>query len=506
MRPLSGETRSRDLARMADRPLDLLVVGGGATGAGVALDAASRGVRVGLVEREDFAAGTSGRSSRLIHGGIRYLRHAEVGIVRESLRERAILMRLAPHLVRRMPLLVPTRRALVRAIVKAGLTAYGLLGLGRGIGGHRRVGDEEGHRIAPALPGSAEGYVMHDGHTDDARLTLEVVRQAAAHGALVANHAEVVALIGEGRVRGAVVTDTISGESLEIRARTVVNATGAWAGRVQELAAPGTLRLRPSKGVHLVFDRRRIPLHGGLFLPSIADRFGFIFVIPWGPRVYAGTTDTDYRGDLSDPGVDPEDSAVVLGSIERSLHAGLEEADVVASWAGIRPLLDTGRDSTRDLSRGHLVREGPPGLVTVTGGKLTTYRAMAEEVTDLVVRRLGGGPRSRTASLPLGLTQPLDAALARAGAEAAALGHPPELGRRLVALYGDDSRTALALVREDPSLAEPLVPGLPVRRLEPTIAREREMALTDEDVLVRRTRLAPMDEKAAIRALPTLPR
>lgn len=505
MRALSAETRSRDLSEMADRSLDVLVVGGGATGAGVALDAASRGFQVGLVEREDFAAGTSGRSSRLIHGGLRYLRHGEVGIVRESLRERAVLMRLAPHLVRRLPLLVPARRRLLRLAVAAGLTASDLLAAGHRIGGHRRVGDEEGRRIAPGLARSAAGYVMYDGRTDDARLTLEVVRRAAANGALIANHAEVVALGGEGRVRAATVADAISGEALEIRARVFVNATGAWADRVQGLAADRTPRLRPSKGVHLVFDRERIPLHGGLFVPSVADRFGFVFAIPWGPRVYAGTTDTPYEGDLAEPGVDPDDEAIVLASLERALRTGLERADILSSWAGVRPLLDTDRGSTRDLSRRHIVYEDPPGLVTVTGGKLTTYRAMAEEVTDLVARRLGGGPASRTATLPLGLTEPLAAALARSAAAARDLGAPAALGHRLVALYGDDWPDALALAREDPSLADPLVPGLPVRRLEVRIAREREMALTDDDLLVRRTRLAAMDADAGARALAALP-
>lgn len=505
MRELSAETRRAHLEAMAERALDVLVIGGGATGAGVALDAASRGLSVGLVERDDFAAGTSGRSSRLIHGGLRYLRNGEVGLVRESLRERALLMRLAPHLVRRLPMLVPARRTTGRAIVKAGLEAYDLLAVGYGIGRHRRVGDEEGRKIAPSLPRSAEGYVMYDGRTDDARLTLEVVRAAASLGTLVANHAEVVALVGEGRVRGARLADRVGGESLEVRARALVNATGAWADRVQGLAASRTPRLRPSKGIHLVFDRGRIPLRGGLLVPSVAERGAFIFVVPWGPRVYAGTTDTPFDGDLDAPTAGPEDVEVVLRSLERALKAGLTEEDVVASWAGVRPLLDTGRGSTRDLSRGHMIYEDPPGLVNVTGGKLTTYRAMAREVVDGVAASLGVGAPSRTDRIPLGLTAPLEQALERAAAEAARLDQPPDLGRRFVALYGDDWSAGLRLIAEDPALALPLAEGLPVRRAEVVLARRREMAVTDDDVLVRRTRLTTMDEHAAARARGSLP-
>ncbi len=502
MRELSTRTRGRHLEAMAEDTLDVLVVGGGITGAGVALDAAARGLSVGLVEREDFAAGTSGRSSRLIHGGIRYLRHGEVGLVRESLRERDLLVLLAPHLVRPMPFLVPVRRLRHRAPIRAALALYDLLAVGGDCPPHRRVDDEEGRRLAPALARGAAGYVYWDARTDDARLTVEVMRQAALRGALVANHAEVRDLLGEAAVRGARVVDRLSGGEVEVRARIVVNAAGAWADRVHGLARREGPRLRPSKGVHLVFDRSRIPLRGGLLVPSLAERGAFIFVVPWGARVYAGTTDTPFEGDLDEPGVSPGDVEVVLGSIDRALRIELTEEDVLASWAGVRPLLDTGEGSTRDLSRRHVVYEDPPGLLTVTGGKLTTFRAMAEDAVDRVSRGLGKGGPCRTGEIPLGLTRPLGAALDRAAAEVDRLDLPPDLGRRLVALYGDDWEEGARLVRESPSLADPILPGLPARRVEAVLARSREMAVTDEDVVVRRTRLATMDERALGAPLP----
>ncbi|HEX9823325.1 MAG TPA: glycerol-3-phosphate dehydrogenase/oxidase [Actinomycetota bacterium] len=504
MRELSAATRLRDLEAMADRELDVLVVGGGATGAGVALDAAARGLSVALVERDDFASGTSGRSSRLIHGGLRYLRHGDVRIVRESLRERGILSRVAPHLVRPFPILMPARGAVDRSMLRAALTTYGLLAGGGPLGRFRRVGGRDAARLAPAVERPA-GFVFPDCKTDDARLTIEVIRQASARGALVANHAEVVDLIGEATVTGARIRDRAGEGSLEVRARVVVNAGGAWADRVQALAHPSPARLRPSKGVHLVLDRARLPIEAGLFVPSVVGFASFVFAIPWGPRVYAGTTDTPFEGDLDRPTVEPEDAGIVLSSLERAVRRDLTADDVVASWAGVRPLLDRGGASTRDLSRRHVVWEDPPGLISVTGGKLTTFRAMAEEVVDRVAQKLGRGEPCATARLPLGLTRPLDDAIRHAEAEAGALHHPPALGRRMVALYGDDAAEALRRVADDPGLAEPLAPGLPVRRVEAVLAREREMALTDEDVLVRRTRLARMDEAAAERARSTLP-
>ncbi len=493
MLELSARTRRDHLERMAQDELDVLVVGGGITGAGVALDAASRGLSVGLVERDDFASGTSGRSSRLIHGGARYLQHGEFGLVYESLRERNLLRRLAPHLVRPLGFLIPTRRPVNRMYVGLGLSMYDTATLGRTILPHRRVSRAEALRLAPTLARPSGGHLSFDCRTDDARLTLEIIRTAASLGALVANHASVEAFAGNGRVRGATVVDRLDGGRMDVRARVVVNATGAWAGAVQGLATSTPTRLRPSKGIHVVLDRGRLPIRCAVTVPSTARDGSLVFAVPWGPRVYAGTTDTPYDGDLDSVAAEPEDVAVVTDSLARAFEGHLGANDVLATWAGIRPLLDTAGSSTRDLSRRHLVTENPPGLVTITGGKLTTYRAMAQDVVDGVCRTLQRGGPCRTRSIPLGLTRPLDGERHRAEREAGSLGLPPSSGIRLVERYGDDWESAVAMIRQDPSLAESAVPGLPVLRVELELAETREMALEPEDVMVRRTRLATMD-------------
>jgi glycerol-3-phosphate dehydrogenase len=475
--------RRRSLERMAETELDVLVVGGGITGCGVALDAASRGLSVGLVERDDFASGTSGRSSRLVHGGMRYLAQRELRLVRESLRERAILLRLAPHLLRTLPIYVPR----TGAVLRTGLSLYDVLAVGVNVARHRRVDADELDTWAPGMEHDGGGLVYYECATDDARLTLEVARAAAAHGALVANHARVDALLGDGRVEGARVRDEQSGETLEVRAGTTVNATGVWAGALQSLATDEPRRHVASKGVHLVFRPGAVRARAGALVPSADGDGRFVFVLPWDGRYYAGTTDTAYEGDLDDPAVDEADAAYVLAAVSQSFPH-VNERCVVASWAGVRPLARGGDGATADLSRRHEIYETPAGLLTVTGGKLTTYRAMAEDVVD----RLAPRTRSRTRELPLGLTVPLGEALARAQAAARDLGLADDVGRRLVHRYGDDWELALARIRQDAELARPVADDAPVLEVERVLAREREMALTDDDVDVRRTRLTTL--------------
>ncbi|HEX8099871.1 MAG TPA: glycerol-3-phosphate dehydrogenase/oxidase [Actinomycetota bacterium] len=496
MLAFSAETRRSALERMSASELDVLVIGGGITGSGIALDAASRGLTVGLVEKEDFASGTSGRSSRLIHGGIRYLENYEFGLVQESLRERAILRRIAPHLVRPVPIYGPMPKLSWRLRFRAGFTIYDGLAVGRNIGRHRAVDEDEMSRAVPGLGRPAKGLVYHECRTDDARLTLEVARTAAAFGAHVANHAEVTSLIGDGPIRGARVTDRITGQTLEVRARVTVNATGVWADRIHALGTEEPVRLRPSKGVHLVFREGAVGARAGVWIPSAAHDRRLIFLIPWEGRVYAGTTDTEHRGDLEDPLPTDQDVDYILAAVIRAFPS-VTMNDVVATWAGLRPLLSSGRATTRDLSRRHAIYETPPGLITITGGKLTTYRSMAEDLVDRVAKTLRKGERSRTKKTPIGLHADLDATLARAASEALALGLSPDVGRRLVYRFGDDWSDALASIREDPPLAEPAVEGLPVLRVELELARSREMAMTEEDVLVRRTRLTTMDGRAS---------
>jgi glycerol-3-phosphate dehydrogenase len=491
----SAGTRAGSLARMAEDDFDVLVIGGGITGTGIALDAASRGLSVALVEKDDFAAGTSGRSSRLVHGGLRYLEHGDIGLVRESLRERGILYRLAPHLVRPVPMymLADSRRR--RATYRAGLTVYEALAAGRNIGYHQATGADQ---VAAAIPGLGErtrGVRYFECQTDDARLTIEVARTAHAYGAQLANHAKVTGLLGAGRVTGAAVTDELTGQRFEVRARAVVNAAGVWAA---EVAGPRAgVTLSPSKGVHLVFAPGAVRTTAAMVAPAADGRY--VFIVPWEDRVYAGTTDTPYDGDLDSPAVGDADRDYILSAVT-PLFPGVTGRDVVASWAGLRPLLG-GDARTADLSRKHAIFDEPPGLFTITGGKLTTYRAMAQDLVDRVAAALGHTARCRTRDIALGLHGSAVAAVRLARDEAARLGLPPRVAVRLVQRYGDDWRAAVALIEADRSLGEQAVAGLPVLGVELTLARSREMALTDEDVLVRRTRLTTRD--ASVRLIPS---
>jgi glycerol-3-phosphate dehydrogenase len=506
----SAQTRAASLARMAEDAFDVLVIGGGITGAGIALDAAARGLSVALVEKDDFAAGTSGRSSRLVHGGLRYLEHGELGLVRESLRERGTLYRLAPHLVRPVPMYMLADDLRHRATYRAGLTVYEALAAGRNIGYHQAASADQVAAAIPGLGGRTRGVRYFECQTDDARLTIEVARTAHAYGAQLANHARVTALLGAGRVTGAAVTDELTGERFEVRATVVVNATGVWAAEVAALAgrAAGAGRagtevsLSPSKGVHLVFAPGAVRTTAAMVAPAADGRF--VFIVPWEDRVYAGTTDTPYDGDLSQPEVTDADRDYILSAVT-PLFPGVTGRDVVASWAGLRPLLGGGA-KTADLSRKHKIFDEPPGLFTITGGKLTTYRAMAQDLVDRVAADLGGagasglGP-SRTSDIPLGLHGSAVTAVELARDEVTRLGLPSRVAARLVQRYGDDWREAVRLIRADPSLGEPAVAGLRVLGVELALARSREMALTEEDVLVRRTRLTTRD--ASVRLTPS---
>jgi glycerol-3-phosphate dehydrogenase len=517
MLSFSAATRAANLSRMAEGRFDVLVIGGGITGAGIALDAATRGLSVALVEKSDFASGTSGRSSRLIHGGIRYLsdfasgtsgrssrlihggirylEQRDFALVRESLRERRTLLRLAPHLVRPLPVYMLADSPRSRALYQGGLAGYGLLAAGRNVGHHRSVRAEQFLQAAPGLAGRPRGYRYYECQTDDARLTIEVARTAQACGALLANHARADGLLGGARVTGASVVDELTGQRFEIRARATVNATGVWADEVRGLAPGGRERLVPSKGVHLVFAPGAVRSKVTIFAPSAADDGRFIFLTPWEDRVYAGTTDTPYSGDLEDPAADDSDRDYILSAVARYFPT-VTQRDVVASWAGLRPLLSQDQGpadtKTRDLSRKHAVAEDPPGLFTITGGKLTTYRAMAEDLVDRLAGTLEAGP-CRTRDIPLGLHGSAREALHLATAEVARLGLPARAAVRLVQRYGDDWHGAVRLIGADRSLGEPVVAGLPVLSVELELARSREMAMTDEDVLVRRTRLTTLD-------------
>ena len=486
MLTFSAQSRQTSLERMSSDTFDILIIGGGITGTGIALDAASRDLSVALVEQDDFAAGTSGRSSRLVHGGLRYLEQGDIGLVRESVRERGILYRLAPHLIRPVPMYMLAGSARRRATYRAGLTVYEALAAGRNIGYHHGVGADQVAAAIPGLGRPVRGVRYFECQTDDARLTIEVARTAHAYGARLANHARVTALLGQGRVTGAAVTDELTGERFEVRARAVVNAAGVWAG---EIAGAG-VRLSPSKGVHLVFAPGAVRTTAAMVAPAADGRY--VFIVPWEDRVYAGTTDTPYDGDLAHPEVTDADRDYILSAVE-PLFPDVAGRDVVASWAGLRPLLSGSGDTTADLSRKHAIVADQPGLFTITGGKLTTYRAMAEDLVDRVAAALGQAGPGRTRDIPLGLHGSPAAAVRLARDEVTRLGLPPRTAARLVQRYGDDWPEAVRLIAADKSLAGEAVPGLPVLGVELVLARTREMALTDADLLVRRTRLTTRD-------------
>ena len=496
--------RADALRRLADEEFDVLVVGGGITGAGVALDAASRGLRTALVERDDLASGTSSKSSKLVHGGIRYLQQREVGLVYEALAERQILRKTAPHLVRVLPFLLPvfTRdgilpRRLAR-LLGATMWAYDLTG-GLRIGKlHKRVSKEDALAYMPTLHADriAASYVYYDAQTDDARLTLAIARTAADYGAAVANYTRLVDFEkgADGRVHTARVL--ADGNTISVRAKLVVNATGVWADDVRALDE-GThpSSIRPAKGVHITVPWSLVQNRIAAVIPVPKDRRS-VFVVPWGGEggdhrfTYIGTTDTDYDGPVDDPQITPVDVEYLLRAINAAVTTTITEADILGTWAGLRPLVRAATsERTADLSRRHSVRASAGGVITVTGGKLTTYRRMASDTVDVAVKALGitGRRPSRTKRVRLHGAAGWDA---------------PELPADLATRYGGDAREVLALSRADATLAEPIVPGLPYAKAEVVYAVRSEMARTVDDVLARRTRARLLARDASAAAAP----
>jgi len=484
--------RAEALDRLAREHFDVLVIGGGITGAGVALDAASRGLRTAVVERDDFGSGTSSRSSRLVHGGLRYLSQGDYRLVAQALAERRRLLANAPHLVRPLPFLVPSygSRAGVRAISSA-LWMYDVAG-GFRIGHlHRRLSPADALARAPSLrsDGLAGAHLYYDAQTDDARLTLAVARTAVLdHGAVAANHVRVTKVEPGGAELEA------DGQRLEVDASIVVSATGVWADEVSGGTAEPTIR--PAKGVHITLPAELVRTDVALVLRVPADgRSGF--VVPWTGtgRVYVGTTDTDYDGPLDAPACTAADVDYLLEAVNAGLTTDLAPADIVGSWAGLRPLVAggaTGRRST-DLSRRHRVTRSPEGLITISGGKLTTYRAMAEDTVDEVEAALGRRrSKARTATL----------ALRGSGRAPTPPGVDERVATHLAGRYGSEARVVAAMVAADPDLGRPLVPTLPYLRAEAVYGVRYEMARDLDDVLSRRARCLVIARDATAAAAP----
>jgi glycerol-3-phosphate dehydrogenase len=499
--------RSIALHRLADQDFDVLVVGGGITGAGVALEAASRGLRTALVEREDFASGTSSKSSKMVHGGLRYLEQGDIRLVYEALRERQRLRRNAPHLVTTLPFLIPLfkksgmiHHRIARALGLA-MWIYDLTG-GYRIGKlHRRLSRDQALAHMPMLPREqiAGAYLYYDARADDARLTLAVARTAALdHGAVVANRASLIGLEKDasGRTTGARVL--ADGQEIRVRARVIVNAAGVFSDDVRgldETSRPDSIR--PAKGIHIVVPWSKLRNDIAVSVPGKGDKRS-ICAVPWGDRAFIGTTDTDYDGPLDDPQCTPEDVDFLLAALNASVTEPITRADVLGSWAGLRPLLksaDTNR--TVDLSRRHKVSVSNSGVLSITGGKLTTYRQMAEDAVDAAVRLLGlparRSNRSRTRRLRL------------RGAEGFADAQhddrlPAETVTHLANRYGGEARALFDLIEKQPELGEPLVPGLPYLRAEAIYAVRHEMATRLDDLLSRRTRARLLARDASAEA------
>ena len=413
-------TREEALQRLGSRTFDLLIIGGGITGAGIARDAALRGFDVALVEKEDLGSGTSSKSSKLVHGGLRYLEHAQFKLVFEGTNERALLLRRAPHLVRPLPFLVPAYKESKHGVVKLdiGLWIYDALSKFSSPKLHKAYKATRLLELEPQLRTEQlkGGAIYYDCSTDDARLTLENAIGARAMGAEIVTYARVLSLLHapDGRVVGAKVEDREpggGGRQVSVRARVTVNATGPWSDEVRRLSGEAPL-LRPTKGVHLVVDAKRLaPKHAIVMLARRDHRV--VFAIPWGDRTVVGTTDTDYRGDPDHVYAEPDDAAYLIETVNHYFPSvNLEVSDVLATWAGLRPLIAPKAGvSESDVSREHQILDRP-GFVTIAGGKLTTYRRMAAEVVDVVGAQIGKIPRSTTDARPLPGAEGVDGELA----------------------------------------------------------------------------------------------
>jgi glycerol-3-phosphate dehydrogenase len=488
--------RSDALKRLADERFDLAVVGGGITGAGIARDASLRGLKVALVEKLDFGAGTSSKSSKMVHGGLRYLDNGEFSLVFESVNERTLLMSRARHLVRPLPFLVPSYQGDRRWLMSLdfGVWLYEALCLFRTPAGlHHTYGPKTTAELEPGLKreGLRGGIVYSDARTDDARLTLENVLDARAQGAVVMNHLRAGALLYEGdRVCGVTVHDELEGHALDVRARLVVNATGPWSDEVRALAGEQAL-LKPARGSHLVVDANRLPVKHALMM--FAPRDGrVVFTIPWGlHRTVIGTTDTFYQGSLDEVFADRDDAQYLLETANTYFpDAKLSFDDVLATWSGLRPLVRPAKDvNASKVSREHMV-ESKPGFLTIAGGKLTTYRRMAQDLVDLALtEQLGGMRPHSTAHRPLPGSNGLSSEEDLKARCAALVGFGEDVAENLTAIYGIRGASVAERLATDPSASERLDPELPFLNAQVDEAIEHELAATLDDVLSRRVPL-----------------
>jgi glycerol-3-phosphate dehydrogenase len=495
--------RADALASLERDSFDLIVVGGGITGAGVALDAASRGYSVALLERTDFAAGTSSRSSKLIHGGLRYLQNFDLGLVREALLERSLLVKLAPHLVTPLPLLVPAFEGKrPDRLTGVGLNMYDVMAWRRGRedgeewspARHRIIDGAETVELAPALAARepTAAYLFYDCQTDDVRMVLSVLGEAERFGTVIANRCEVTGLVErDGRAVGVLARDTESGSEFEVAGANVINATGVWADRLRpdELYGHEEMpRIRPSRGTHVTMSRDRLSVEVGVIVPAGGGRT--VFVLPWLGRTLVGTTDNDYEGPLEHIPASEDDIAYLLDAVNTYFATSLGPEDMTGAYAGVRPLISTGDPKKSvDISRRAELYETSSGLVTITGGKFTTWRRMAKSAVDRIVEREGREAPCRTHEIPIGLPEDPSSLPEVPGVDEGSRAH-------LAARYGHAARDVLRLAVAAPQLGARISPELPDIVAEAAFAVGHEQARALSDVLLRRTRLGLLDARS----------
>jgi glycerol-3-phosphate dehydrogenase len=480
-----------EVALQQDRVWDIIAVGGGATGLGIAVDAASRGYSVLLLEKHDFAKGTSSRSTKLVHGGVRYLAQGNVKLVKEALRERGLLLKNAPHLTRRQPFVVPAYSWWDRFFYGTGLRTYDLLAGRLGLGSTDFMDREELLLRMPLAErkGLRGGIVYFDGQFDDARLAVNLAQTAVEHGATLANYMSVESLAREnGKVRGVIARDMLSGREYPLRARAVVNATGVFVDDLVRMDDPASPRMvAPSQGVHIVLDRSFYPSDYALMIPKTSDK-RVLFAVPWHDRVVVGTTDTPVDEVKAEPLPFREEVSFIIYHFNKYLSMQVKESDIKSIFTGLRPLVRAaGAASTALLSRDHTIVVSPSGLVTITGGKWTTYRKMARDAVDNAVFVGGLSPRPCvTEELRIhGWTAHVDP-------------------RDPLHTYGSDAEGIRSLMREEPASAESLHPDFPFTMAEVAWACRHEMACRVEDVLARRLRMLFLDAKAAMESAPAV--
>jgi glycerol-3-phosphate dehydrogenase len=521
---LSYKERQRALADMTRDGLDVLIIGGGITGCGVLLEAAARGLRAGLIDKADFASGTSSKSTKLAHGGIRYLAHFDFGLVYEALIERGRMIRNAPHLVKPLGFVLPlykeNRRPLdvpivppggvgLSLIMQAGLLMYDIMSGKLGIKMHQRLNLQKALEMAPCLKteGLTSAFIYYDAQTDDTLLTMNVLRTAVQFGARMANYVELIGFDQEterGKITAARVRDVLTGDEHQIRVGAVINAGGVFAGRIEAMAGESKISIKPAKGVHLTVPREVLGLgEFAAVLPETPDG-RLIFLVPWNTRVTIGTTDSK-GGDIDNPTANDDDIDYLLNTTNLYLKTKLNRNHIISNWAGYRPLISPSgaQASTSKLSRTHVVNDGPGGMITITGGKLTTYRRMAQDTLDHLVKRQGKAVTHPTTDLPLDGADRWQEAAAKIDAVAGKYDWSADVVKR-IKQYGSEALKFVALCDSDMAMAKPIVPDLPYVMAEVAYACRYEMAMRLDDVITRRLHLNFEDWARGVDAAPAI--